>query len=90
METGLRLGLLLGICPRVIVWTSAFLLSSIALTMTIAIGILAPLGYGVFTAVGASLLPGAIAPPHRAVVPESVPQSKPRSRLVMLTDVLKM
>jgi len=31
------------------------------MTMTIALGLLAPLGYGVFTAIGAALLLGAIA-----------------------------
>jgi hypothetical protein len=66
------------------------LLSAFALTMAIALGILAPLDYGVFTAGGAALLLGAIAAPLRAVVPESVTDRKPRSRLSMLTDVLKM
>jgi putative oxidoreductase len=90
IEAGLGLGLLVGIYPRVVAWSSAVLLSSFALTMTIALGLLAPLGYGVFTAVGAALLLGAIAPPHRVVVPEAVTDLKSRSRLSMLTDALKM
>jgi putative oxidoreductase len=61
IETGLGLGLLVGIYPRMVAWSSAVLLSSFALTMTIALGLLAPLGYGVFTAIGAALLLGAIA-----------------------------
>jgi putative oxidoreductase len=90
IETGLGLGLLLGIYPRVVAWSSAVLLCSFALTMTIALGLLAPLGYGVFTAVGGALLLGAIAAPHTVVVPEAVTDLKSRSRLSMLTDVLKM
>jgi putative oxidoreductase len=54
IETGLGLGLLVGIYPRIVAWSSAVLLSSFALTMTIALGLLAPLGYGVFTAIGAA------------------------------------
>jgi uncharacterized membrane protein YphA (DoxX/SURF4 family) len=90
IETVLGLGLLVGIFPRIVAWSSAALLSTFAVTMAIALGILAPLDYGVFTAGGAALLLGAIAAPLRAVVPESVTDRKPRSRLSMLTDVLKM
>jgi putative oxidoreductase len=90
IEAGLGLGLLAGIYPRVVAWSSAVLLSCFASTMTIAQGLLAPLGYGVFTAVGAALLLGAIATPHRVVVPEAVTDPKPRSRLSILTDVLKI
>jgi uncharacterized membrane protein YphA (DoxX/SURF4 family) len=72
IETGLGLGLLVGIFPRVLAWSSAVLLSSFALTMTIALGILAPLEYGVFTAVGAALLLGAVAAPRGVVAPEYV------------------
>lgn len=71
IETVLGIGLLVGIYPRIIAWSSAVLLGSFALTMTIALGILAPLGYGVFTAVGAALLLGAIAAPHKVVVPQT-------------------
>jgi hypothetical protein len=52
-------------------WSSAVLLSSFALTMTIALGLLAPLGYGVFTAIGAALLLGAIAAPQTLGVTEA-------------------
>jgi putative oxidoreductase len=89
IETGLGLGLLVGIYPRIVAWSSAALLSSFALTMAMALGILAPLAYGVFTAGGAALLLGAIAAPLTVVVPTSVTNRKP-SRLSMLTDVLKM
>jgi uncharacterized membrane protein YphA (DoxX/SURF4 family) len=90
IETGLGLGLLVGIYPRIVAWSSAVLLSSFALTMTIALGLLAPLGYGVFTAIGAALLLGAIAAPHTLGVPETATDTKTRTRLSMLTDVLKI
>jgi hypothetical protein len=60
-----------GIYPRIVAWSSAVLLSSFALTMTIALGLLAPLGYGVFTAIGAALLLGAIAAPQTLGVAET-------------------
>jgi putative oxidoreductase len=90
IEIGLGLGLLVGVYPRVVAWSSAVLLCSFALTMTIALGLLAPLGYGVFTAVGAALMLGAIAAPHRVALPKVATDRKPRSRLSVLTDVLKM
>jgi uncharacterized membrane protein YphA (DoxX/SURF4 family) len=71
IEAALGLGLLVGIYPRFVAWSSAVLLSSFALTMTISLGILAPLSYGVFTAVGAALLLGAVAAPRRAVVSDA-------------------
>jgi len=64
IELGLGIGLLLGIYQRVVAWSSAVLLMSFALTMSIALGITAPLSYSVFTAVGAALLLGAVAVPH--------------------------
>lgn len=70
VETILGLGLLIGIYPRIFAWGSAVLLCSFALTMSIALGILAPLGYGVFTAVGAALLLGAVAPARRVAISE--------------------
>src|SRR5271154_3703374 len=76
IETGLGLGLLAGIYPRIVAWSSAVLLSCFALTMTIAQGLLAPLGYGVFTAIGAALLLGAIAAPHGVGVPETATDTK--------------
>jgi hypothetical protein len=42
------------------------LLLSFALTMSIALGITAPLSYSVFAALGAALLLGAVAVPHAA------------------------
>jgi putative oxidoreductase len=90
IETGLGLGLLVGIYPRIVAWSSAVLLSSFALTMTIALGLLAPLGYGVFTAIGAALLLGAIAAPHTLGVAETATDTKSRTRLSVLTDVLKI
>jgi putative oxidoreductase len=90
IETGLGLGLLVGIYPRIVAWSSAVLLSSFALTMTMALGLLAPLGYGVFTAIGAALLLGAIAAPHALGVAETATDTKSRTRLSALTDVLKI
>jgi len=79
IEVGLGLGLLVGIYPRIIAWSSAVLLSSFALTMTIALGLLAPLGYGVFTAIGAALLLGAVAVPRTLGVAETSTTPQPRN-----------
>lgn len=57
IECALGIALLLGIYPRVVAWCSAVLLMSFALTMSIALGIVAPLSYSVFSAAaGATLL----------------------------------
>ena len=90
IETGLGLGLLVGIYPRIVAWSSAVLLGSFALTMTIAPGLLAPLGYGVFTAIGAALLLGAIAAPRTSKVPETETHAKSRTHLSVLTNELKI
>ncbi|HWY04981.1 MAG TPA: hypothetical protein VNX60_15000 [Candidatus Acidoferrum sp.] len=66
IELGLGVALVLGIYQRVVAWSSAALLMSFALTMSIALGIIAPLSYSVFTAFGAALLLGAAAVPHAA------------------------
>jgi uncharacterized membrane protein YphA (DoxX/SURF4 family) len=63
IEMGLGIALLFGIYQRVVAWSSAALLMSFALTMSIALGIVAPLSYSVFTAFGAALLLGAAAVP---------------------------
>ncbi len=75
IETILGFGLLAGIYPRVFAWSSAVLLSSFALTMTVALGILAPLDYGVFTAAAGALLLGAAAP-CPVVVSETVAETR--------------
>jgi uncharacterized membrane protein YphA (DoxX/SURF4 family) len=62
IEAGLGLALLVGVFLRVVAWSSTVLLSLFALTMTIALGAMAPLNYGVFTAIGAALLLGAVSP----------------------------
>jgi hypothetical protein len=61
------LKLLGGFYQRIVARTSAALLTSFALTMSTALGMLAPMGYGVFTAAAAALLLGAVTGPH--VVP---------------------
>ena len=63
IELGLGIALLLGIYQRVVAWSSAALLLSFALTMTIALGIVAPVSYSVFTALGGAVLLGAVAEP---------------------------
>jgi hypothetical protein len=63
IELALGLALLLGVYQHVVAWSSAALLTSFALTMSIALGITAPLSYSVFTAVGAALLLAAVAMP---------------------------
>src|SRR5262249_13892364 len=62
IELALGVALVLGIYQRVVAWSSAVLLMSFALTMTFALGIIAPLSYSVFTALGGALLLGAVAP----------------------------
>ncbi|HKF50007.1 MAG TPA: MauE/DoxX family redox-associated membrane protein [Terracidiphilus sp.] len=62
IEVALGMALLAGTWTRLIAWASAGLLASFAATMSIALGIIAPISYGVFTAIGAALLLGAVAP----------------------------
>jgi uncharacterized membrane protein YphA (DoxX/SURF4 family) len=61
IETVLGLALLVGIYPRIVAWCSAALLLSFALTMSLALGIVAPLSYSVFSAFAAAFLLGAVA-----------------------------
>jgi putative oxidoreductase len=62
IESVLGVALLLGIYQRIVAWCSAGLLLSFALTMSVALGIVAPLSYSVFTAFAAALLLGAVSP----------------------------
>jgi len=64
IEFALAVALLVGVYPRIVAWSSAALLALFAVTMSIALGIPTTLGYGVFTAVGAALLLGAVARPR--------------------------
>src|SRR5215467_3558673 len=66
IELGLGIALLLGAYPRLVAWSSAALLLSFALTMSIALGIVAPLSYSVFSAAGAAMLLGAVVAPRNA------------------------
>jgi len=61
VECALGIALLLGAYQRAVAWASAGLLMSFALTMTVALGVLAPLSYSVFSAAAGALLLGAIA-----------------------------
>lgn len=63
IETVLGIALLVGVRQRIVAWCSAGLLLSFALTMSFALGVVAPLSYSVFTAFGAALLLGAVAAP---------------------------
>jgi|GEM_PF-1144504 len=78
IELGLGLALLSGVYQRVIAWSSAALLTSFALTMSLALGITAPLSYSVFTALSAALLLGAAAVPHAACDPVATRPAAPR------------
>lgn len=60
IECGLAVALLIGVYQRIVAWASAALLLSFAATMSIALGVAATLGYGVFTAAAAALLLGTI------------------------------
>lgn len=75
IEFSLAVALLTGLYERIVAWASAALLTSFALTMTIAHGIKAPLGYGVFTAVAAALLLGAVATLHSPHAPSAAQSS---------------
>jgi uncharacterized membrane protein YphA (DoxX/SURF4 family) len=66
IESGLGVALLLGIYPRAVAWISTGLLMSFALTMSIALGIVAPLSYSDFSAAAAAMLLGAVALPQPA------------------------
>jgi len=66
IELSLGVALLLGVYPRVVAWSSAVLLMSFALTMSAALGIVAPLSYSVFSAAGGAMLLGAVAVPRDA------------------------
>jgi putative oxidoreductase len=72
IELALGVALVLGIYQRLVAWSSAALLMLFALTMSIALGIIAPLSYSVFTALGGALLLGAVAPASAA---RSLPES---------------
>ena len=61
IETILGVALLFGIFQRMVAWCSAGLLLLFALTMSVALGVVAPLSYSVFTAFGAAFLLGATA-----------------------------
>ena len=65
IETVLGIALLVGVWQRLVAWCSAGLLLSFALTMSFALGVVAPLSYSVFTAFGAALLLGAVAAPAK-------------------------
>lgn len=64
IETALGVALLIGVYQRTVAWCSAGLLLSFALTLSVALGIVQPFSYSVFTAVAAALLLGAVAPPR--------------------------
>jgi uncharacterized membrane protein YphA (DoxX/SURF4 family) len=66
IEFGLGIALLVGVYPRVVAWSSAVLLISFALTMSIALGVVAPVSYSVFSAAGGAMLLGAVGVPRKA------------------------
>jgi hypothetical protein len=65
IETLLGVWLLVGVWPRIAAFSSAALLFLFAITMGIALGIVAPISYSVFSAAGAALLLGAVSHPSR-------------------------
>jgi uncharacterized membrane protein YphA (DoxX/SURF4 family) len=66
IETALGIALLAGVWQRLVAWCSAGLLLSFAVTMSLALGVVAPFSYSVFTAFGGALLLGAAARPLAA------------------------
>lgn len=79
-EAALALWLLAGIRLRVAAMASAALLLSFALTMTLALGIKAPLNYSVFTGVAAALALACLIPAPRRAVEAANTASRPRER----------
>jgi uncharacterized membrane protein YphA (DoxX/SURF4 family) len=75
IEAGLGVALLVGIYERVVAWCSAGLLLSFALTMSVALGIVAPLSYSVFTAFSGALLLGAVSPRTAAASSSGMPST---------------
>jgi|ERR1035438_6734645 hypothetical protein len=75
----LGVALLFGIWQRIVAWCSAGLLLSFALTMSVALGVVAPLSYSVFTAFGGAFLLGAIAARRVEVFP---PQTRRAERKI--------
>jgi len=80
IEFTLAVALPVGVYQRMIAWASTTLLMSFALTMSIALGIRVPLGYGVFTAGGGTLLLGAVASPRSTPFAGSACYSNTRDR----------
>ena len=62
-ETAVAIALILGLWPRYVAGVAAALLLSFALTMTFALGIVAPLSYSVFSAFAGALLLATVSPP---------------------------
>ena len=75
IESVLAIALLSGFYQRIVAWASAALLLSFALSMSFALGILAPLGYSVFTAAAAALLLGVVTPPLAVPAPVAADSS---------------
>jgi len=72
VETMLGVALLVGVFQRIAAWCSAALLLSFAFTMSLAVGIIAPLSYSVFTAFAAASLLGAVSPTMTSRSPSAV------------------
>ncbi len=79
VETALGVGLVVGVWPRIVAWSSAALLLSFAATMTIALGVVAPVSYSVFTAAGAALLLGAVSTPGEKAFTTTPPSAIERT-----------
>jgi len=75
IECGLGMALVLGVYQREVAWASAALLTSFAITMSVALGVLAPLSYSVFTAAGAALLLGVVSTGYSGSTRSGAPQS---------------
>ena len=63
IETAAGIGLIVGLWPRQMAWVAAALLLSFALTTTIALGIVAPVSYSVYSAFGGALLLAMVSEP---------------------------
>ncbi|HET9344001.1 MAG TPA: MauE/DoxX family redox-associated membrane protein [Candidatus Eremiobacteraceae bacterium] len=63
IESALGIALMLGLWPRLAARVAAGLLLAFAVTMTVALGIVAPVSYGVFSAFGGALLLATVSAP---------------------------
>jgi uncharacterized membrane protein YphA (DoxX/SURF4 family) len=76
IECSIGIALVIGIYARMVAWASAVLLLAFALTMSVALGIVAPLSYSVFSAAAGAVLLGASYQETKRTVEAKIPISR--------------